>query len=334
MRYFIGVDEAGYGPNLGPLVIAASCWSAPDELGNDLYAILQDAVVSRLAKRGERKRTEHLVIADSKTVYQGAHRKARLERGVLASLATAGELPGGGPSLWTGRGLWERLLGGVEGEISSPPWNQVLAQPLPSEAAHEEVESGRRMLAGCLAATGVSLQGVRAAVLFPGEFNRRVEAEQSKGAVLSHTTIDLIAQMLADCTPENAVPADVMITCDKHGGRNHYAPLLMPLTAGQLVETRVEGRSESSYRWRDGERRIEIGFFTKGERFLPTALASMAAKYLRELSMRAFNSFWCEHLPTLKPTAGYPHDARRFAEQTRVMRQKLNIADAEFWRNR
>ncbi len=334
MRYFIGVDEAGYGPNLGPLVVAASCWRAPDELGNDLYTILQDAVVSHLAKRGERSRAEHLVIADSKIVHQGVRGVGRLERGVLSSLAAAGALPGGGRSFWKGRDLWKRLVGDVAGEISSPLWNQLLAQPLPGEAAHEEVESGRRTLASCLAATGVSLQGVRAAVLFPGEFNRRVEAEQGKGAVLSHTTIDLIAQMLADCTPENAVPADVMITCDKHGGRNHYAPLLMPLTAGQLVETRVEGRSESSYRWRDGERRIEIGFFTKGERFLPTALASMTAKYLRELSMRAFNLFWREHLPALQPTAGYPHDARRFAEQTRDMRQKLNIAAAEFWRNR
>ena len=26
MRYLLGTDEAGYGPNLGPLVVAASAW--------------------------------------------------------------------------------------------------------------------------------------------------------------------------------------------------------------------------------------------------------------------------------------------------------------------
>ena len=27
-RLFIGTDEAGYGPNLGPLVVAATAWTA------------------------------------------------------------------------------------------------------------------------------------------------------------------------------------------------------------------------------------------------------------------------------------------------------------------
>ena len=30
MGYAIGTDEAGYGPNLGPLVISATVWEIPD----------------------------------------------------------------------------------------------------------------------------------------------------------------------------------------------------------------------------------------------------------------------------------------------------------------
>ena len=30
MTYLIGTDEAGYGPNLGPLVISATVWQVPD----------------------------------------------------------------------------------------------------------------------------------------------------------------------------------------------------------------------------------------------------------------------------------------------------------------
>ena len=33
--YVIGTDEAGYGPNLGPLLVAASCWTiSPESLGS------------------------------------------------------------------------------------------------------------------------------------------------------------------------------------------------------------------------------------------------------------------------------------------------------------
>ena len=31
MGILIGMDEAGYGPNYGPLVVAATAWYAPDE---------------------------------------------------------------------------------------------------------------------------------------------------------------------------------------------------------------------------------------------------------------------------------------------------------------
>ena len=41
MGYLIGTDEAGYGPNLGPLVISATVWEAPDGVGGeDLFGRL------------------------------------------------------------------------------------------------------------------------------------------------------------------------------------------------------------------------------------------------------------------------------------------------------
>jgi hypothetical protein len=72
----------------------------------------------------------------------------------------------------------------------------------------------------------------------------------------------------------------------------------------------------------------------QGEAFLPTALASMTAKYLRELSMRAFNEFWCLRVPGLRPTAGYPGDAPRFKQAIDAARRELGVADHVLWRNR
>ena len=60
----------------------------------------------------------------------------------------------------------------------------------------------------------------------------------------------------------------------------------------------------------------------------------MTAKYLRELSMRPFNAFWQRHIPNLKPTAGYPTDARRFFDDIGDVRQRLTIANDVIWRCR
>jgi hypothetical protein len=95
-----------------------------------------------------------------------------------------------------------------------------------------------------------------------------------------------------------------------------------------------EGAAESRYRWGATDSRVEVAFRVKGEGFLPTALASMTAKYLRELAMRAFNEFWCARVPNLRPTAGYPTDAPRFKREIAALQRELGIDDHVLWRNR
>ena len=58
-------------------------------------------------------------------------------------------------------------------------------------------------------------------------------------------------------------------------------PAQVPVRAGAFVFPEA-GTAES---------RVAVSFRVEGEVFLPTALASMTAKYLRELAMRAFNEF-------------------------------------------
>ncbi len=47
------------------------------------------------------------------------------------------------------------------------------------------------------------------------------------------------------------------------------------------------------------------------------ALASCAAKYARELAMRAFNAYFEELQPGLPPTAGYRQDGHRWLQDAR-----------------
>jgi hypothetical protein len=60
----------------------------------------------------------------------------------------------------------------------------------------------------------------------------------------------------------------------------------------------------------------------------------MTSKYLRELAMAAFNAFWQRHVPHLKPTAGYPVDAKRFKQDIAAAQSRLGIEDDLLWRMR
>ena len=124
----------------------------------------------------------------------------------------------------------------------------------------------------------------------------------------------------------------MLVVCDKHGGRDRYLPLLMDCFPDTFIEVVREGRAASVYRFGPAQRRVEFRFQSKGESHMPTALASMASKYLRELAMRALNDFWRRHVPDLPHTAGYPADAPRFMAQIAVAKQSLGIDDTILWR--
>jgi hypothetical protein len=58
----------------------------------------------------------------------------------------------------------------------------------------------------------------------------------------------------------------------------------------------------------------------------------MAAKYVRELAMAAFNEFWAERVPDLAPTAGYPVDAKRWRTEAAAAVAAAGIPADDLWR--
>lgn len=318
MVFVLGTDEAGYGPNLGPLCIGASAWQLPDDAATDCFYDRLSAVVCPSADT-----TPRLAIADSKALYKAGSSLELLERGVLTMLAALDRLP----KRW--RDIWPALDGESLPQIDGLLWHDGFDEPLPLHAATAEVRTGAQSFSAGCAATGVKLVELQAAVLFPAAYNRAVESCDNKAEVLSLTTLRLARRVLEDLPAGRAV-----VFCDKHGGRSRYASLLQHIFPDELVNVKFEGAELSVYAVRHDGRTIEFHFQPKGERHLPTALASMTAKYLRELAMRPFNAFWRRHVPNLRPTAGYPTDAKRFAADIAQARQRLKIADHLLWRSR
>lgn len=321
MAYLIGTDEAGYGPNLGPLVISATVWRVPDKsLRRDLYETLADCV--HLAP-SECQGNGKVPIADSKKLYQPGHGLNALELGVLTALAAIGARV----SRW--REVFRLLDESGADAVAGVPWHRDYDLELPCAVTREQLEAAARCFMEGLHRAGVSLVAMRSAVIFPAHWNDLLDQHESKGAALSHCTLGLVRELLA-----MLAPAPALVVCDKHGGRNRYGPLLQHFFPDAFVESRGEGRAVSVYRWGPPATRTEVQFVAKGESFLPSALASMTSKYLRELAMLAFNDFWGKQKPGLRPTAGYPGDASRFHREICDLTHSLGIADRQLWRNK
>jgi ribonuclease HII len=317
MPYLIGTDEAGYGPNLGPLVITATVWRAND------IAVESD-LCEMLGFGDSDQSSSQLEFADSKRLYQPGGTLAKLERGVMASLLC---LPRSRPS------TWRDLLAFVDAsslcQVDELPWYANHNCSIPTDISNAEAEAVSGQLKTALERADIQLVDIRSRILLPRCFNQHIQQCGSKGLALSEWTLQLVREVMQPLDQER-----IFVRCDKHGGRNRYAGVLQHIFDDQLVQVLQESRADSAYQWGRGDHQVEIRFTAKGERFLPAALSSMVSKYLRELAMAAFNRFWIERIPGLRPTAGYPVDARRFLGQISQQKELLGISDDSLWRQR
>ena len=317
MGIFIGTDEAGYGPNLGPLVITVSVWEVPgDPREFDFFAALSDTVSQDSPKNSGR-----LHVADSKAVYSPGKGITSLETSVLALTRLLDWKPSSFRQLC---GALSRHLANAT-PLSGDPWYEGADLDLPQKTDTTSVESGATSLLNACLAAGIKLREVRSEIVSPERFNELCESHGNKAAALSRTTLSLIRSVW---DPDSAEAT--LIVGDKHGGRNSYDDLIDEQLDGQMIFRLGEGKERSTYRVGSTELRFQM----RAESHLPVAVSSMFCKYVRELAMELFNQFWQQHLPSLKPTKGYPLDAKRFRKDIAKKQQELGISDRVLWRNR
>lgn len=333
MAYLVGTDEAGYGPNLGPLVVSATVWRVDSIHDKDMFGRLKGCVQtvgeakkqSRRLRQSDAQESLDVVIGDSKDLYKRGKGLSGLEQGVFTCLAGVQKKPR----------TWQAMFKAVAkqdfDDLAELPWYRDFDDKLPVDLTEADVTARADRLVSTCEETDCSPVNIASRVVFPGRFNEMCERYGNKASALSQTTLQLVRSVL------DPLPADepVYILCDKHGGRNKYGPLLNDVFPETLAVVRQEGREESEYQLGHGDGRRELVFRAKGDvDYLPAALASMVSKYLRELAMRAFNAFWIAHVTGLKPTAGYPVDAKRFKKAIEPMQSKLQIDDRILWRSR
>ena len=323
MTWIIGIDEAGYGPNLGPFVMTAVACRVPKTLaGADLWKVLHRTV----RRDGEKKRLQNrLLIADSKVVYSPNRGLKALELGVLATLLHDNGVPP--PTLGC---LLTRFAAHTHSELSLESW-YTGTTPLPFVVSSGAVQELAAQFLKTCRANEVLWGAARTCAVCPARFNQIVTHSGTKGEVSAHA-LQSVLPALCDLLPEEE---SVRVLIDKHGGRNHYADLLQQAFPTGMVMIRAEGAARSQYEVYGLGRQVRLTFEPRADSaHFCVSLASMISKYVRELLMHEFNAFWQTHVPGLRATAGYPIDAVRFWQEIAPTARQLGLPTEAVWRSR
>lgn len=301
---YCGIDEAGYGPMLGPLCVGMAAfrvhgWS-PGGGAPDLWAMLGEAV----CKSAKGARAGAIAVADSK-VLKGAnslktkHPLLHLERGVLAFARAAGhEIDDD-----------EHLFEAIGARHERAPWQAGEPIGVPVGTSAPELAIATNVLIKALHKAGVEVLALRCRVVGVGEFNGELGRSGSKAS-----TTEIGVREHLSLVRERWGGEAVRVVCDRQSGRSDYRGLMARAWGGSVEELE---RSARVSRYGVGEG-VRVQFVPEAESaHFPVALASMMAKLVRELSMARFNRYWGGRVPELKPTAGYVQDARRWLDETR-----------------
>jgi len=298
MAVVVGIDEAGYGPLLGPLVISSVTFSLPDEhLKSDMWHLLGDAV-----GKGKRQLAGRLLITDSKKAYSKSAGLGHLRRAVLAGLSCCSSRPK------TAGELLKILCPECVGRLSDYPWYQGLdAEKIISDDSDMQIASD--VLKKTLLANKMELLGMSARCLDVGCYNQMVSVVRNKASVLFTAVCGLISTAFQNvCASDN-----LQIIVDRQGGRVGYTQPLRRMFSELDLRIIHQDQHLSSYELTGRGKKMRIHFPVKADsKFLPVSLASMTSKYIRQLLIGSINQYFTGHYKKLKPTAGYWQDGLRF----------------------
>lgn len=294
-----GIDEVGYGPILGPLVVSASIFLVKENPEANMWDRLHKSVGKQKRRLGKK-----ILVTDSKKAYNRKAGLGCLEQTIKAFLN----------QLHPERTPFSVLLPVVSDDLTRQikkyPWYTSLygdylseIDPLIDYDLTEDMEREE-----------IEFVDFRCQCMDVEEFNRVVTATENKATAVIISVMNLIRQIISlavFCTAKR-----IIIYSDRLGGRMYYGDILNSIFY-PLQDFKIDEMEESSriskYKLSSSKRTMEIQFEVGADdKRLPVALASMVGKYVREKVMQHMNEYFIKLQPGLRPTAGYWTDGHRF----------------------
>lgn len=325
---YAGIDEAGYGPMFGPFVVARSVFVIEQaepisEKLPSIWELLENAICQSISDRRRR-----IAVNDSKKLYTPAAGLAHLERGVLAFAALLDHHP-------DHLDAWLRCIGHDPASlIPDLLWyshaEDTTGPALPTACDAGLISIARSTLARSCEDASITLGDLKACVLYEDRYNRMCAATRSKGRTawtIVSQHLDQIFRQFGEHHPR--------VVVDRQGGRERYLDPLKMSFPDAHIEITEETVYRAAYRLHQGPHTMDVSFeINSEENHLPVALASMTAKYTRELLMQRFNAYFHQHAPDLKPTKGYAQDGKRFLKDIAPLLDQLGIPVDQIVRER
>ncbi len=331
----VGIDENGYGPVLGPLIITASAFKVKKR-GN-LWRVLN------ISKNPD-DYPEKIIVADSKKLFSRSSLK-RCQMGELVVSAffyllfkTLPENPDKFLSkIILNFSLFPQLCKKSKSkyrpcweEILLPLWlKEVVVQGFSLAKIEERIKREAEELRKRLREEEIKFLGLKSICICPFQFNRLVKGKSK--SYLNYLQFEkLISYFLRKKEKE------FLIFADRIGGQRRYMSLLKSgLLKNWRCRTLEENNEVSSYELNFKEKKLRISFLQNGEEkeFL-IALSSLCGKYIREIFMARINNFFQNYNPGLKAVSGYRDPLTKdFIKKTISLRKRLKINEECFLRN-
>lgn len=299
MRLAGGIDEAGYGPKLGPMTVGAFSVLVDGDNFDSLHSLFSDGFP--------------VAVRDSKTLFSPKTGLRQLEETALVLLGTcwrkspesAGQLLG-------------TLCPGDLEDIAALPWyDGILDMPLPLEAERSRVEDLTGAAADLTERSGVSFKSAAVKLFTAARLNSIWQLVPNKQAASLAALEALLPPLCGD--------VEAVVAVDQQGGRRRYSGWLGGIFDQTLLE---EERAGNIVLYRLPELGLRVQFETSADARHPTvAAASVIAKYVRELLMSRYCSYWREQ--GVEPSDGYGGRYGPFVEAARphLRRMGRDIGD-------
>ena len=313
--WFIGADENGLGPRLGPMVVTAVLAQA--EPG-------AEAIIGRKPRGGLARR-----LGDSKGLVSHGD--------IALGVAWTRALVERGAAKHTHAGSVDELVRAVcldDHEILTAPcpshvhsqcWSTEGEAFVDAEAMGDTLKRVRGDL-DRLAKRGLRIVAVRSVIACTRRLNEAVARGQSRFVVDLHAMERLVLAM------REMAGETLVAECGKVGGFGQYGKVFGPL-GGRLHAVLEEGRARSAYHF-PGIGQIAFVRDSDDSNIL-VGMASIVGKYLREVLMSRIVRHYQRHDAELPAVSGY-HDpvTDTFVVATESLRRRRRIPATCFERDK